>query len=128
RQPELDTEAVLGWLGRQFAAEQLRPFAHAGQAVAGAGERGRHRRRRPCPRAILDDEHGAVRQGGQVDRHALGRRVASYVGERLLDGAEEGEPGVGCERTRLALHGDVDGKTALLGEGVRERTDAVWAW
>jgi hypothetical protein len=85
------------------AAEQLRPFRHAGQAVpaAGGGEvAGR------AGAGVLDGEDGVVRHPFQAHVHACAGRVFPHVVQRLLGGPIERQPGVGGQRDRVAGDGE----------------------
>jgi hypothetical protein len=57
----------------------------------------------------------------------LGARVAAHVGERLLCGAVDREPGVGGEPALLAADVQRDREPALLPERLGERPQALGA-
>ena len=124
-QPQLDAEAVGGRLGKQLTAEQLGALAHPGQAVAISGETEADGHGSAGVRVILDHEHGALREIGQLHLDALRRGVAAHVRQRLLGGAVDGKSRVGRELARRPLDLDGHRQAALLPKRVREHADPL---
>src|SRR5215472_11974234 len=112
--PEPDAEPAVVRAQLQLTPEQLGPFAHAGQPIAGARRSGAGR-----DPVVLDCELGPVEVPAQpqVDPGRVG--VAAHVGQRLLCGPVQRQPGVGGQVGRLAL----DRQPRLGPAVVREALD-----
>jgi hypothetical protein len=96
--PQLDPEPRLRRAGGQPAAEQLCALAHSGEPVARAVFRRFDQRAK-----VLDGETRTGRLVRESQLDPCGGRMLADVRQRLLRGAEEGEPGVRVEDVRVAV-------------------------
>src|SRR5215469_14766995 len=109
--PEPDAEPAVVRAQVQLTPQQLGPFAHAGQPVAGAGRPGAGRHP-----VVLDGELGPVGLPAQPQVDAGRAGVAAHVGQRLLGGPVHGQPGVGRQVGGLALDRQPRLGPAVAGE------------
>src|SRR5215472_18706077 len=118
--PEPDAEPAVVRAQLQLTPEQLGPFAHAGQPIAGARRSGVGRHS-----VVLDRQLGSVGPPPEPQVDAGRARVAAHVGQRLLGRPVERQTGVGSQVGWLALDRQPRLGAAVVGEPVDQPGEQV---